>query len=86
VARAIAAPSSAPPSADHDQHRNIENIYMLAASQQHPFCYLLRFQTLFPQATLAEAMGKHRENLWKWFSKDGRATAPPGTLSGEQIC
>ncbi|PVH67612.1 hypothetical protein DL98DRAFT_600309 [Cadophora sp. DSE1049] len=29
-------------------------------------------------------MGKHREKLWKWFGKDGRATAPPGTLSGEQ--
>ncbi|PVH69915.1 hypothetical protein DL98DRAFT_521904 [Cadophora sp. DSE1049] len=26
-------------------------------------------------------MGKHRENLWKWFSKDGRAIAPPRTLS-----
>jgi hypothetical protein len=58
---------------------------MLAASQQHPSCHLLRFHPLFQQATLAEVMGKLREKLRKLFSKGGRATALPGTLSGEQV-
>jgi hypothetical protein len=62
---------------------------MLAASQQYPSFHLLRFHPLFPQATLAEAMGKGKplEKLRKLFGKDSRATTPPGalTLSGEQV-
>jgi hypothetical protein len=93
VARAIDAPSSARQSANRELrtqpqigHRKVENIDMLAASQQHPSCHLLRFHPLSPQATLAEAMGKLRKKLLKWCSTDGRATArPPGTLSGEQV-
>jgi hypothetical protein len=49
------------------------------------WAFRLWLQTINHQPTLAEAMGKYRQKLWKLFSKDGRVTAPPGTPAGEQV-